>query len=134
MSAERDVSAMTAEVEVELPHPVHAVWELITDIPRMALLSPEVVHAAWLSADAGVEGSRYTARNQHGPLRWEVNGEVVTARPMVEFSWVVGDAAHPSSTWTYELRPVAEGTRCVSTSSTAAQPAWCGSWSSGRRG
>lgn len=104
MSIDADLSAMIAHVDVQIPFPIGTVWDLLTDLPRMASLSPEVESARWLTGEGCVQGARFLARNRRGPLQWQVTGEVTAARPPIHFRWVVGHPAHPSSTWTYELQ------------------------------
>ena len=111
MSTEADLSTMIAHVEIQIPHPIRAVWELVTDVPRMATLSPEVVSADWLTPDGCVEGAQFLAHNHRGSLDWQVTGEVIVVRPTIEFSWVIGDPSNPSSTWSYRLRPEQGSTR-----------------------
>jgi uncharacterized protein YndB with AHSA1/START domain len=104
LSIDAGLSAMIAHVDVQIPFPIGTVWDLLTDLPRMASLSPEVESARWLTEEGCVQGARFLARNRRGPLQWQVTGEVTAARPPVRFSWVVGHPSHPSSTWTYELQ------------------------------
>jgi hypothetical protein len=104
LSIDADLSAMIAQVDVQIPFPIGTVWDLLTDLPRMASLSPEVESAQWLTDEGCIQGARFLARNRRGPLQWQVTGEVTVVRPPIHFSWVVGHPSHPSSTWTYELR------------------------------
>ena len=74
---------MIAHVDVQIPFPIGTVWDLLTDLPRMANLSPEVESARWLTDESCVQGARFLARNRRGPLQWQVTGEVTAARPPV---------------------------------------------------
>jgi uncharacterized protein YndB with AHSA1/START domain len=103
VSAGVDLSAMVAEVEVRFPAPVRVVWELLTDLPRMAAWSPEVASVRWVAGGGCVEGARFVAHNHRGGADWRVTGEITVVRPVSRLEWVVGDVARPSSTWTYEL-------------------------------
>jgi hypothetical protein len=76
MSIDAALAAMTAHVDVQIPFPIGAVWDLLTDLPRMASLSPEVESARWLTDEGCAQGARFHARNRRGPLHWQVTGEV----------------------------------------------------------
>jgi uncharacterized protein YndB with AHSA1/START domain len=110
VSAAPDLSAMVARVEIRFPAPVRTVWDLLTDLPRMATWSPEVASLRWLTAGGCREGARFEARNRRGTMGWQVTGEITVVRPYSCFGWVVGDVARPSSTWTYELRDEGDAT------------------------
>ena len=58
MSIDADLSAMIAHVNVQLPSPIGTVWDLLTDLPRMASLSPEVESARWLTDESCVHGGQ----------------------------------------------------------------------------
>lgn len=104
MSIDADLSAMIVQVDVQFPFPIGAVWALLTDLPRMASLSPEVESVRWLTDEDCSQGARLLARNRRGSLQWQVTGEITVVRPPAHVSWVVDDPSLPSSTWTYELR------------------------------
>jgi uncharacterized protein YndB with AHSA1/START domain len=101
---EADLSAMIAEVSVAFPAPIHTVWNLLTDLSRMARWSPEVQSISWLGDQGCVEGAQFRARNRRGLFRWHVTGEIVLAQAPTRLEWVVGDPVRPSSTWSYTLR------------------------------
>jgi hypothetical protein len=74
MTTEADLSTMIAHVEVQIPYQIRPIWELITDVPRMATFSPEVVSAEWLTPGGCVEGAHVRVcwaqlvSNQRPPL------------------------------------------------------------------
>lgn len=77
----------------------------------MAAMSPEVVSAAWLTPGGPGPGARFSAHNKRGPYDWTVTCTVIAFDPWTDFAWAVGDPLEPSSTWAYELKPDAGGTR-----------------------
>jgi Polyketide cyclase / dehydrase and lipid transport len=58
---------MIAHVDVQIPFPIATVWDLLTDLPRMASLSPEVESARWLTDEDCVQGARFLAHNRPAP-------------------------------------------------------------------
>jgi hypothetical protein len=67
LSIDADLSAMIAHVDVQIPFPIATVWDLLTDLPRMASLSPEVESARWLTDEGCVQGARFLAHNRPAP-------------------------------------------------------------------
>lgn len=103
---------MTVRVEHLFQAGPAAVWDLLVDLPRTATFSPEVLELSWTGVPAR-PGSGFRARNRRGTREWTVPGTVLVAdRPRL-FRWCVLDPGCPSSTWTYELRAEAGGTRVV---------------------
>jgi uncharacterized protein YndB with AHSA1/START domain len=101
---EADLSAMIAEVSVPFAVPIHAVWDLLTDLSRMVRWSPEVRSIRWLDEQGCVPGAQFRARNRRGLFSWRVTGEIVLAEAPTRLEWVIGDPACPSSRWSYTLR------------------------------
>ena len=67
MSIDAGLSAMIAHVDVQIPFPIATVWDLLTDLPRMASLSPEVESARWLTDEGSVQGARFLAHIAAAP-------------------------------------------------------------------
>ena len=97
-----DLTTMSVEVTVRFPQPTEAVWELLTDVERMAGLGPEHVRAHWLSPGPAV-GARFQGWNRIGDREWDVICVVTGCRPPEFIEWNVGEGPLPSSTWSYTL-------------------------------
>ena len=101
----------TAEADVLIDAPVERVWELVTDINLPARFSNEFRGATWIDAGPAL-GARFAGRNWHKAMgEWETLSIVNRFEPMRTFGWCVTDLDEPSSTWSFELEPEAEGVR-----------------------
>ena len=96
---------MTVVVEHSFGAPPAEVWSLLTDVPRMAALSPEVAEVAWL------DETTFAATNRRGGMEWQVTGHVLEAAAPSTFVWCVSDPQQRSSTWRYDITPEATGSR-----------------------
>lgn len=107
-------------VEVTVDLPPDQVWDLVSDVSRMGVWSPECTYAGWLDADASVPraGARFEGRNRYpnGDVSSVVCVVTEAVRP-VSFAWMVldsqGDAGQPASLWRYELSPDSDTGRTV---------------------
>lgn len=97
------LAGLAVEVRQHFDATPSRVWDLLTDVPRLAAFSPEVVDVAWLDPAPLRVGSRFRAANRRGGMEWTVTGHVLVVDPPTEFAWCVGEPARPSSTWTYTL-------------------------------
>ncbi|MGH3863946.1 SRPBCC family protein [Actinokineospora sp.] len=105
------------EMKIAVEFPVQAkaseVWEVLSDIPRMASWSPECVQAGWLGDAPVGPGSEFEATNQMGDWTWNVTGKIVAVAKPNMVTWVVKgldeDTDQPSSTWSYELSSLPDG-------------------------
>ncbi len=107
-----DLTSMAVEVSVRLDAPIQAVWDLLTDVQRMAGLGPEHVRARWLTPTVEV-GARFEGWNRIGDREWDVVCVVTGCRPPGWIEWNVGEGPLPSSTWSYELTEGPGGTTTV---------------------
>jgi hypothetical protein len=93
--------------------PPSAVWELVTDVTRIGLYSPETFEAEWLDGATGpTVGARFRGhvkRNGKGPVYW-TTCTVVACEPDGEFGFVVGTPDKPMNSWGYRLEPAGDGT------------------------
>lgn len=101
-----DLSHIVVEVEHRFGAPPEAVFDLLTDIERMAGLGPEHHTARWLDNDH----TRFAGENTLGEREWEVLCVVIAKERPRSFGWSVGEPEDPSSTWTYDLVPDGEAT------------------------
>ena len=89
--------------EPPFPRSANAVYELVSDITRMAEFSPETVAATWLGdADQAVAGARFKGTNAIGKLRWSTKPTVTAADPSRRFSFKV--PGRFGATWVVSLR------------------------------
>ena len=107
-----DLSAMTVEVAVRFDAPRQAVWDLLTDVERMAGLGPEHFRARWLTPAPAV-GARFQGWNRIGDRVWDVICVVTECHPPESVAWNVGEGPLASSTWSYRITPGIDGSSLV---------------------
>ncbi|TIC89005.1 SRPBCC family protein [Nocardioides sp. GY 10113] len=102
------------EDSIEIDAAPEAVWALVTDLPRMARWSPQVVRSkVW----GGVvrSGAKFTNLNRRGYLFWPTNGKVVRYTP--PSASAVGELGfrinENRTVWSFTLEPTATGTRVI---------------------
>lgn len=66
----------TLEHRIDIAAPVSRVWELVSDLPRMASWSPQVVRTT-VAGGVVREGATFKNFNRQGVLRWPTAGKVV---------------------------------------------------------
>jgi hypothetical protein len=88
------------------------VYDLVTDVTRMAEWSPECVGCEWINgADGPVPGARFRGRNKNRLARWSTQPRVVVANRPEEFTFVAGDLFRRDlTTWTYRMKAEGFGT------------------------
>ncbi len=98
---------------LEIAAPPQRVWELVTDITLMPELSRELIGVQWAEGSSGPAlGAQFLGRNRNPVIgEWTTVSTVVAFDACERFGWAVGDAASPAATWTFELTPIADGTR-----------------------
>lgn len=96
---------MQHETSVEIAASPQAVYDLVSDVPRMGEWSPENVGADWTSSTPGAEGSTFEGHNRLGEREWSVPCTVTVAQPPECFEWVTrpDDPEGPYVRWTYRL-------------------------------
>jgi hypothetical protein len=92
----------------------HDIFELLTDVERMAGLGPEHRLARWLT-ESRETGARFQGINRIGAFEWEVPCTVTVFVRPERFGWTVGDPLEPSSTWTYTLAGAGDETTVTQT-------------------
>ena len=100
---------MTTSTDLEATTTINAapaqVWAAITDLPRMASWSPQVVKTIVLGQVK--EGARFFNINHQGWKHWPTNAKVVRFAPHSDFAFRV---AENSTVWSFQLDETAEGT------------------------
>jgi uncharacterized protein YndB with AHSA1/START domain len=94
---------------VEIAAAPERVWSLITDLPRMASWSPQVVKTFVRGGTVRL-GTRAVNVNRRGPMVWPTRSTVVAFEPHHEFAFRIRDNA---AIWAFVLEPTVDGTRLV---------------------
>lgn len=106
MSAVNDVEPLIEESIDIAAQPV-AVWALVTDLPRMASWSPQVLRTIVRQRPVG-HGTSTINLNRRGALVWPTRSEVVRFEPHSEFAFRIKENR---SIWSFSLAPTETGTR-----------------------
>jgi uncharacterized protein YndB with AHSA1/START domain len=102
-------------VEVVVAAGPEQVWDVITDVTRIAEWSHECRGAEWLDGATGPSvGARFTGHNRVGPMRWSRTCTITDLEPGRVFAYSTGGGLPPDSTaWMFRLVPEGSGTRIV---------------------
>jgi uncharacterized protein YndB with AHSA1/START domain len=103
--AERELRA-----ETTIAAPPEVVWAALTDLPRMAEWSPELVRMVPLLPGGLRVGQQYLGINRRKAAIWPTRSVVVTVEPGRTLAW---DTRSSGARWIYELSPDGAGTRVV---------------------
>jgi uncharacterized protein YndB with AHSA1/START domain len=98
------------EDSIEIAAPAEKVWALVTDIPRMAKWSPQVVKSTVKGGEVKL-GSTFSNLNKQGVKRWPTGGKVVRFTPPTDGG--AGDFAfrirENRTVWSFAVEPTADG-------------------------
>ena len=97
------------EESIEVDATPATVWKLVTDLPRMAAWSPQVVRTVVRGGPVGL-GTRTVNVNRRGPLVWPTRSKVVRFEPHRDFAFRIKDN---NTIWSFTLEPTETGTRVV---------------------
>jgi hypothetical protein len=86
------------------------VWSLVTDLPRMARWSPQVVRTLVRGEGPVGLGTRAVNLNRRGVLFWPTRSKVVRFEPHRDFAFRIKDNF---TIWSFTLEPTDGGTRVV---------------------
>ena len=95
------------EDSIEIDAPPVAVWALVTDLPRMASWSPQVMRT-FVRGGAVRLGSTMVNINRRGLLVWPTQSKVVRFEPHRDFAFRIKEN---HTVWSFELEPTGTGTR-----------------------
>ena len=104
--------AMSADVSVsrDVAASADAVWELVSDLPRMGEWSPENEGGAWIKGATGpAPGAAFRGSNRHGGKSWKTIAKVVHAEPGRRFSFRVTAMGLPVALWAFDITPTDGG-------------------------
>ena len=95
---------------VTVSAPAQAVYDLVSDLPRMGEWSPECTRVTWSSRTPGpATGARFVGHNRVGAVRWFTFGRVVDAVPGQIFAFEIRFGPIPISLWSYTFKTVGSG-------------------------
>jgi uncharacterized protein YndB with AHSA1/START domain len=104
---------MHDSVTVHMAASPEAIWELVSDVTKIGLYSPETFEAEWLEgATAPAVGAKFRGhvkRNGRGPTYW-TTCTVLECEPGRTFGFGVGPSDKPINVWRYQLEPQGDGT------------------------
>lgn len=101
-----ETEAPLIEESVEIDAPASRVWALVTDLPRMARWSPQVVRSLLLGGRPVRLGSRTVNLNRHGLIVWPTRSKVVRFEREAEIAFRI---LENRSIWSYTLTPTPGG-------------------------
>lgn len=111
----REEASATRSVTTFVAATPQAVWRIVSNVPRTATWSDEIVGCTWddeVDANSAPQpGQSFTARLQRGEMRWSSRSFVISADPGRQFAFAVSSTDEPTAVWTYELEPAAGGCR-----------------------
>jgi uncharacterized protein YndB with AHSA1/START domain len=85
------------------------VYELISDVTRMAQWSPESAGGQWLTGEPGTVGSTFRGDNRRPWMKWSTICTVIAADPGKRFAFTVQASGRPVATWEFDIAPRAVG-------------------------
>ena len=104
---------MQGSVTVHMSAPADKVWDLVSDVTKIGLYSPETFEAEWLDGATGpAVGAKFRGhvkRNGRGPVYWTVC-TVSECEAGKAFAFTVDAAGETVNTWRYAMAPAGDGT------------------------
>ena len=105
------VHGMHREASIEIHASPEAVYDLVSNLPRMGEWSPENIGGEWQGGGSGKVGDRYIGHNRTAERSWSVPVLVTIADRGQCFEFVTRPDEGPYVRWTYRLEPSGAGTR-----------------------
>ena len=91
-----------------------AVYDLVSDLPRMGEWSNENTGGRWVKGATGpAEGARFQGTNTNGKLKWKTMAKVTSADRGRRFAFSVTVGFMKVADWSYDI--VADGDGCTVT-------------------
>lgn len=110
-----------ARAQIALSAAPHAVYAVISDLPRSGEWSPECLGGSWVCGEPATVGAVFRGENlRHESVvswapvvrgKWTTESEIVAAEPGRTFRWAMRDTAgrKQRSVWGFDLAPAGEG-------------------------
>jgi hypothetical protein len=118
----------TDSVEVVIDATPKALYDLVSDMPRMGEWSNECARVEWAEGSTGPEaGARFVGHNAVGPrrmIKYSRRGRVLAADPGREFAFTTEEGGEESTIWRYRFEPVGGGTRVTESYEARKLPVW----------
>jgi len=105
------VHGMHREASIEIHTSPEAVYDLVSDLPRMGEWSPENIGGEWQDGGSGKVGDRFIGHNRTSERAWSVPVMVTIADRGQCFEFVTRPDEGPYVRWTYRLEPSGTGTQ-----------------------
>ena len=105
------IHGMHREASIAIHASPDAIYDLISDLPRMGEWSPENIGGEWQGGGSGKVGDRYIGHNRTAERSWSVPVMVAVAERGRCFEFVTRPDEGPYVRWTYRLEPSGSGTR-----------------------
>jgi hypothetical protein len=104
-------AATSAQTTLHIEATPEAVYDLVSDMPRVGEWSPECYRCEWIGSDGPAVGADFKGYNRVGPVRWSARGRVTTADRGREFAFVTLHKGRREETrWRYSFRANDGGT------------------------
>lgn len=97
-------------VSTDISAPPNEVWDVISDLKRMAEWSPQC--RKMIAFGEVREGARTLNINRQGKLFWPTSAKVVRFEPNRAIAWRITENR---TVWSYELEPITGGTKLTET-------------------
>ncbi len=109
------VHGMHREARIEIQASPEAVYDLISDLPRMGEWISENIGGEWQHGSSGKVGDRFLGHNRTSERFWSMPVMVTMAQRGRCFAFVTHPDDGPYVRWTYRLEPSGVGTRVTTT-------------------
>ena len=123
------VNGMYREAKIDIKASPDAVYDLLSDLPRMGEWSPENIGGEWQDGGTGRIGDRYIGHNRAGERTWSVPVLVTVADRGRYFEFVTHPDEGPYARWAYRLQAWETGTRLTQVWEVVQLPPTLQSWS-----
>lgn len=106
------MSEWTVSISRDIAAEAGALYDLVTDVPRMGEWSPENHACVWKDGhDRAVVGAQWIGDNKNGEVEWQTEAEVTEAERGEVFAFDAKAGDFVFSKWRYEFEPIEGGTR-----------------------
>lgn len=93
------------EARIDISASAEAVYDLVSDLPRMGEWSPESTGGQWKDGGSGQAGDWFEGHNQSGEREWTRQVQVAVAEKGAEFTFVVEGIEANCTWWSYKIAP-----------------------------
>ena len=110
---------------IDIDAPPSVVWELVSDPTLTPEWSPVCHTVEWVGDVRGPNvGARFRGHNKLNAARWKRECSVTEAEHARAFAWSTFVNGHESTSWRYDLEPIAGGTRLTESYEIRYIPRW----------